>query len=145
MSRPLNRVTPSLPVNKMVTHAIVAPLTTHWRKASCEEVGCLDFHNGWGLNTAGISDNAVWLAKTSGRTFTVEYDDNGAEVLLFESGQPCFRASEHRIRIDREELFILRNGDWRGNPDGAGAWPLVFSGADAWKDSLSTTLDRCQG
>jgi hypothetical protein len=143
--RPLNRIDPALPVTAMMTHAIVAPLTTHWRKATCEEVGCLDHRNGWGLNTAGLDDSQIWTAKNSGRRFIVEHDSDGAEVLMFESGQPCFRESEHRIRRDREELFIARSGDWRGNPDGTHVKPLVFSGADSWKDSLNTNLDRCRG
>lgn len=144
MTRPLNRWPVELPVTKMVTHTILAPLTTHWRKATCEEVGCLDFHHGWGLDTAGLTEGQIGAAKKSGRRYHVEHDANGAKRLLFEAGQPCFRASEHRIRLDREELFLQRPGDWRGNPE-PHAKPLVFSGAESWRDSLHTTLERCRG
>lgn len=145
MNRPLNRIMPQLPVTAMVTHAIVAPLATHWRPATCEEVDCAHYLNGWGLRTAGVPAADVALAKQSGRKFVVTPDEHGFDVLTFEAGQPCFRASQHRIRIEREELFVKRPGDWRANPDGLGAKPLVFSGADAWHDSLGTTLDACQG
>jgi hypothetical protein len=144
MNRPLFRPDPLLPVTQMVTHAIVAPLVTHWRKATCEEIGCLHFHHGWAFHTAGMSPKLLAAAKTSGRQYRVERHESG-ETWVFEPGQPCFRASEHRIRLDREELFIRRSGDWRGNPDGRGTKPLIFSGADAWKDSLGTTLDHCRG
>lgn len=142
MHRPLNRIQPTAPVEQMRTHAIYAPLDTHWRRATCEEFGCLAFQHGWSLDTAGLTESQVETAKKSGRTYTTVPGENGADVLVFGPGQPCFRASEHRIRIDRPELFIARNGDWRGNPDPPGTKPTVFSSADSWRDSLGTTLDR---
>jgi hypothetical protein len=144
-ARPLNRPDPVLPVTKMVTHAILQPLSTHWRPATCAEIQCEHYTSGWGLNTAGLPEQTIALAKNAGRKFIVEHDENGAEVLLFEAGQSCFRAAEHRKLVDREPLFVSRSGDWRGNPDGPSARPRVFSGAEAWKDSIGTTLDRCQG
>lgn len=142
MHRPLNRIQPTAPVTAMRTHAIFAPLETHWRKATCEEFGCLAYHQGWALDTAGLTEQQIELAKKSGRHFTAVSGENGADVLVFGPGQQCFRVSEHRVRIERPELFIARNGDWRGNPDPPGTKPLVFSSADAWHDSLGTQLDR---
>lgn len=142
--RPLNRPVPKISVENMMTHAIFAPLGTHWRKATCEETGCLDYRNGWGLDITSAGPVAADAAKRSGRRYRSMRAENGDEHLIFEAGQPCFKASEHRVRVDRPELFVCRSGDWRGNPDGNVA-PLVFSGADAWKDSLGTALDRCQG
>ncbi len=142
ISRPINRMPTSVPVDKMLTHAILAPVATHWRKATCAEVDCAHWRQGWGLRTAGLDAASVDAAKRSGRRFVVEHDENGAEVLMFGSDQPCFRASEHRVRADRPELFVMRRGDHRGNPDPRGTKPLLFSGADAWKDSLGTTLDN---
>ena len=141
MHRPLNRIQPTAPVDQMRTHAIFAPLETHWRKASCEEVGCLAFHMGWTLDTVGLPEKDVELAKRSGRVYTIVPGEHG-DVLAFGPGQSCFRVSEHRIRIERPEIFVARNGDWRGNPDGNQAKPVIFSGADAWRDSLGTTLDN---
>lgn len=145
MRRPINRVMPVLPVTKMVTHAILAPTGSHWRKATCAEIECEHHAKGWGLNTAGLTEEQLWAAKHSGRRFAVTHDEQGAEVLLFEPGQECFRAGQHRVRIEREPWFVRRSGDWRGNPDGPKAEPLVFSGADAWRDSVHTFLDRCTG
>ena len=144
MQRTLNRPTPRLPVEKMRTHAISAPTASHWRKATCAELDCEHYLKGWVLATAGLSSADVHLAKTSGRRFLVTRDEQGAEVLNFVAGQPCFRADEHRKRLDREPWFYARNGDWRGNPDGRLAQPLVFSGADSWADSLSTLLEKFQ-
>lgn len=144
-ARPLNRPDPLLPVTKMVTHAILQPLQTHWRKATCAEVDCEHYLNGWGVAKRYVDDRLLASIKQAGYRFsTVEIED-GQEHLWFEAGQLCFKAGEHRKLTDREPLFVARSGDWRGNPDGANAKPLMFSGADAWKDSLGTTLDRCQG
>lgn len=126
---------------KMVTHAIVAPLGSHWKRATCEEYGCLPHQNGWRLETAGLTAEQVATAKRSGRRYVVEHDAQGAEVLIFEAGQQCFRVSEHWVRLEREEFFLRRPGDWRGNPDPHSS-PLVFSGADAWHDSIGTQLDK---
>lgn len=143
-ARPLNRPTPLLPVGNMVTHAILQPVQTHWRKATCVEVDCDHYLNGWGMDAGSVPAKAIALAKRSGRRYRSIFSESGVEQLIFEAGQPCFKASEHRALLDREPVFIRRSGDWRGNPDG-NVKPLVFSGADSWKDSIGTTLDRCQG
>jgi len=142
-ARQLNRVMPQLPVTAMRTFAIVAPTTTHFRPATCQEVDCPAFQYGWTLATAGQPAVLVHAAKNSGRAFIAVRDETtGAEQLIFESGQPCFKASTHRVRVDRPEIFLSRNGDWRGNPDGPRATPTRFSGADAWADALHTQLER---
>lgn len=139
---PVMRIMPEIGNQHMITHAVFAPVGTHWRKATCEEVGCLAHHNGWSLDTTGVPADLVELAKRSGRRYAATRDEEtGAEVLHFEAGQPCFKASEHRMRLDREEIFIRRAGDWRGNPN-PGDKPQVFSGPDAFTDSLHTNLEQ---
>lgn len=136
------RVPVDIPNQHMITHAIFAPLNSHWRKATCDEVGCLAHHNGWQLDTAGLPADLVALAKRSGRRYATERaEDTGAEVLHFEAGQPCFKASEHRVRLEREEVFLTRPGDWRGNASPTDK-PRIFSGADAFADSLHTHFEK---
>lgn len=141
--RKLNRVVPEIGAELMRTHAISAPVATHWRRASCEDIGCLPYRNGWTLSTAGLDDQMIHTAKNSGRSFTVTRDADGAEVLVFEPGQPCFKTSTHRQRLDREEVFLARDGDWRGNPRRTDS--MIFSGPDAWADSLHTATDQFGG
>lgn len=144
-ARPLNRPDPLLPVTKMVTHAILQPLLTHWRSATCAEVDCAHYLNGWGVAKRHVDDRLLAAIKQAGYRFSTIEIEEGQDHLWFEAGQPCFKAGDHRLPVGRDPLFVARSGDWRGNPDGANAKPLVFSGADAWKDSIGTTLDRCQG
>lgn len=141
--RKLNRVMPELAAHNMITHQIAAPLATHWRRATCEEVGCLAHHHGWSYHASGMPAEVTDAVKRSNRRYRVERDENtGDEVLHFEAGQPCFQASTHRIRIERPELFVVCDGDWRGNP--RKTEPQILSGADAWADSLHTRLDMCR-
>jgi hypothetical protein len=143
-TRTLNRVMPKIPVTAMRTFGIVAPVSTHFRPATCEDIGCLAYHHGWTLDTAGLPAELVHDAKTSGRSYTTtRAEDTGAEVLVFAAGQPCFKAAAHRVRVDRPEIFVSRNGDWRGNPDGPSATPTQYSGPDSWADALHTQLERC--
>lgn len=141
-TRTLNRVQPQLPVTMMKTFAILAPVATHFRPATCEEIGCMAFHYGWSWETGGKPQEMVDAVKKSGRKYTTAAVDGG-ELLVFEAGQPCFKASAHRMRVERPEIFLTRNGDWRGNPDGPSAEPLIHSGPDAWADDLNTTLEAC--
>lgn len=139
VSRQLFRPEPRLPVQSMQTHHILAPASSHWRKATCAEVGCLPYHHGWVLPLEGLDEGDIWQARNSGRGYRQETNEDGKVFLHFEAGQPCFRASTHRIRIERPELFIVRNGDWRGtdNED-----PIRFSSAESWRDHLGTHLDK---
>ncbi len=139
MTRPLNRVTPKLPAAAMLTHEMAAPLATHWRKATCEEVNCPEFLNGWMLPLAGLDDGDIWQARNSGRRYREQPTDAGP-VLIYEAGQPCFRESTHRLPLDRPPLFIARDGDWRGNPRGTD--PVIFSGADPFVDHFNTHMER---
>jgi len=143
MQRQLNRNTPELGPEHMRTHAILAPLATHFRKATCEEVECEHYAHGWGVPAKHLTEQDLHDIKASGRAYTKVQIKEGEDHLWFAPGQPCFRASIHVIRIDRPELFVVRDGDWRGNPRKTET--QVFSSADSWADSLNTNLEQLQG
>lgn len=144
MQRPLNRIEPGLPAVAMRTHAIIAPLKTHFRTATCEEIDCQAWREGWGLAKKHLNEEDVARFKALGFRFTTLQIKEGEDHLWFEAGQTCFRgkAGEHHTRVDRPELYVARDGDWRGNP--LGTEPTVFSSADSWADSLNTNLERLQ-
>lgn len=128
--RPMNRVEPAMPPEAYKTFAIVAPVSTHWRPAACAEVDCPDYRNGWRVRVEGLPPEMLHDARTArhqvnGRWVPYRYVEqrvaDGETWLMFESGQPCFRAATHRTRIDRPELYVVRDGDHRGNPRGTKA------------------------
>lgn len=116
--RPLNRITPVGPVQGYRTFQVVAPLSTHWRAATCQEVDCPQYLGGWRIRVEVLEPQMLHTARTSGRKFSELHVAEGENWLVFEAGQPCFRASEHRKLLDRQEIYIARDGDYRGNPTG---------------------------
>lgn len=100
------------------TYSIHAPIRTHFRKATCAEVDCPDYLHGWRVRLEILNEEQrVWVRQT-GRRFSEMPVRPGETWLVFEAGQPCFRATEHRARVEREELYVIRDGDTRGNPTG---------------------------
>lgn len=114
----MNRIQPQGRVQDYRTFQITSPLSTHWRKATCAEVDCPHYLNGWRVRVEGLPADMLHAAKTSGRKFTELTVVEGENWLVFEAGQNCFRAADHRKLLDRQEIFITRDGDWRGNPTG---------------------------
>jgi hypothetical protein len=83
----------------------------------CEQVACPAWRDGWesvidegtGLGKA----QAAYIRSQSGRTFREMRTEAGLTVFRFESGQRCF--ADHKTR---PELYLVRDGDFRGNPTG---------------------------
>lgn len=126
----MGRIQPQMGPAAYKTYSIVAPTSTHFRPATCAETDCPDYLNGWRVRIEGLLPEMLHTAKTArfqvnGRWVPYRYVEEqlaeGFTYLVFEAGQPCFRAREHRLRLDRPELFLVRDGDHRGNPRGTRA------------------------
>lgn len=116
--RPTNRIQPLGQAQDYRTFQIVSPLSTHWRPATCVEVDCAQYLNGWRVRVEGLPPEMLHTAKTAGRKFTELHVAEGENWLVYEAGQACFRATEHKKLLDRQEIYIARDGDFRGNPTG---------------------------
>ncbi len=113
------RIQPIGPVEAYKTYAIKAPIPTHWRAASCAEVECSHYANGWRTIVPATSDHADLIRSgRTGRAFTEKPAGAGLTEFVFPAGQACFRASQHKVPLERPPLYIVRGGDWRGNPTG---------------------------
>lgn len=147
------RPEPARPVTLMQTYGLSAPQATHYRRASCREVDCPNYANGW-VSGFDVTDPEQARAcrivrEKSGRLFTVqEISGRGgviANVLLtFGPGQECFL--QHRVQLEREPVYFLRDGDFRGNPTGR---KIVFSShvpfLDDWgehQEKIKTLVER---
>ena len=120
------------------TYQAKAPLDTHWTAATCAQVECEHYVNGWGVHVEAVGPELEHLARTSGRRYHEAQAGPGQTWLLFEPGQPCFEAGTHLRRLEREELFVLRDGDWRGNPTGRTATLTT----QTWLDDFGEHQDR---
>lgn len=118
----MNRPDPLMAPHQYKTYAIVAPRSTHFRPATCAETDCPHYLQGWQSAIDESSDlgqgQAYYIRKQSGRRFTEARHADGLTVFTFEAGQECFNSSKHVARLDRPELFLVRDGDHRGNPRG---------------------------
>lgn len=135
----LNRMI-STPAHQRRTYQIDQPLQTHYRLATCQEVDCRDYANGW-VNGFDLTDPekaaaARWVRDHSGRKFTAQLTD-GKVVLTFPAGQTCFKT--HRVPLDRPPIMIVRGGDHRGNPRRE---RIVHTSAESFVDQWATDLDR---
>lgn len=141
MRQPM-RIDPKLPVQAVKTYQILAPAQTHFRAATCAEVDCSNYLHGW----ASVIDESTELGKAqahyirnqSGRRFTEDRNHApGMTLFVFEAGQTCF--AQHKARLDRPEIFLVRDGDWRGNPTGN---RRQHTHADDWVDDFATNQQQ---
>lgn len=134
----MNRIQPNGRVQDYKTYQIVSPLNTHWESATCKEVDCPDYLKGWKLRVEGIPPEMLHAARTCGRRFTELDVTENEHWLIFEAGQPCFRAHEHRRLLDKQEIFVVRDGDFRGNPTGN---VRKHTRPEFWVEEMSENLD----
>lgn len=116
MGMQINRPTPLLPASARKTFSILMPPETHWRKATCAEVDCPRYLKGWKAQVEVMTPEQKHIITQSKYRFEVLFLKPGETWMVFEAGQPCFQASLHRIQLGKPELFVVRDGDWRGNP-----------------------------
>lgn len=130
----VNRIQPAMPVNAYQTYQAVRPTKTHTRVATCREVDCSAYANGWTTTVADVSTDlgrrqANYIRLKSGRAYTAAQTGN-AVTFTFPPGQKCF--AEHRVDIDKPTIFLKRGGDWRAMT----FEPVRLSAAD-WVDDFA--------
>lgn len=134
----LNRAGPALPADRYQTFQVASPVSTHFRAATCEEVGCPEFLNGWTTRLDVATQGALIQAvRDSGRPPSAVITEGGAISFVFEAGTACFKATEHVVRLDRPEIFVTRRGDWRRSHS-----PRRYDRGDQWVDDFATNQDR---
>ncbi|MEV7389628.1 hypothetical protein [Streptomyces sp. NPDC091215] len=109
-------IEPAMPANAYQTYEVHAPQDVQ-QKSACERANCQAWRYGWesviDQSTPLGQQQAAYIRTQSGRTFREQRSDAGLTVFRFESGQRCF--AEHGTR---PELYLVRDGDRRGNPTG---------------------------
>lgn len=122
--RSINRFPAALPVGAMQTYRISSPRQTHTRPATCEEVGCKPYLNGWITRVPLGSPQHEALKRAVGKHPVDGIRRDGRDItsigspdaeFLFNPGTPCFKASTHRKSLERPEFYTVRGGDWRAN------------------------------
>lgn len=124
------------------TFQVVSPVSTHTRPGTCEDVQCGAYLRGWrltlDLGTPLGVQQAQYIKHQSGRSFKVVSQKDGLVELEFAANQPCF--TDHRIPLDRPEIYRVKGGDKRGNPTGA---PVrVHDRPEHWVEEFAENQDR---
>jgi hypothetical protein len=138
------RPEPALPVTAMKTYRIAAPLATHWRPATCAEVECPEYLNGWISDIDEATElgqrQATFIRCDRTRAHAEERLPSGLTRFSFPAGTTPFAGPrhDHRVQNGRPERFLERDGDWRGNPTG---WQREL-GVDDWADSFANHQDK---
>jgi len=118
-------------LNPYRTYQIVAPKPTHFRPATCEEVDCANWRSGWVTMLPEGDARADYIRHASGRHFT-EGREAGMVTFTFPAGQKCFGAADHRVPLERDPLFNVReNGLTRRH-----------TRPELWTEDFSEHLDR---
>lgn len=138
----LNRIEPNGPPSAYQTYAAVVPRATHTRPATCAEVECEHHVKGWATTVAPDSDQERLMLRAmrglvDGIRRHATYDHktrDGFRRYVFPAGQACFRASTHRVPLERDPVTLIRRGDWRRQGP-----PQVIA-VDEWIDRFDQNL-----
>lgn len=139
-----NRIKPNLAPAQYKTYGVTSPLTSHWRRATCEEFGCQAFLNGWESIVDISSDlgraQCEYLLKDKERSPRVEKVGETSYKFIYGPGFRCFKSDEHRVKNGRPALLLVKGGDWRGNPNRVPT--VVHKTWEDWADDFATHQDK---
>jgi hypothetical protein len=128
------------PVHTMRTYQMDQSIATHYRRATCAEVDCPARAHGWKMGF-DLSDPekaaaARWIRDHSGRSMSAQVIGDTV-TLTFPAGQDCFE--KHRMHLEREPFYVVRGGDFRGNPMRVST---RHRAADTFVDQWENDLDQ---
>lgn len=140
----VNRLVPAMGAEAYKTYAMSMPLATHWRPATCDEIDCAAWTNGWvstfDLGTDLGQQQYAYCKADGSRSFTEQRASLTLVKLVYAPGNRCFQAADHRAPLGRPPRFLVAEGDWRGNPRGIPA--RVHTRALDWVEDFSEHQDR---
>ncbi len=123
------------------TYRITAPAETHTRPATCKEVECPNWANGWvtrvDVSTALGQAQAKYIVEKSDRRFveTTRGKEGAFREYRFHAGQECF--TQHRVSLERPANYLRQPGKLIST-----GTTQVFSRPEDWRDEMGENLDR---
>jgi hypothetical protein len=129
---------PKMPGRFYKTYQIAAPIDTHTRRATCAEIDCTAYLEGWTYPKSKlVAEDLYDLVTHAGKRYReVKLDDSSETYLVFEPGQMCFQAATHRLSLERPELFFAGRGHFRSGYSARSA--NRFDNGEDWADSFAT-------
>ncbi len=134
------RLAPTGPVTAYKSYEFSMPPGTHTRPATCEQVDCPTQASGWitpvDESTTLGQKQAHYIRRLSGRIHT-EGPRDVFTLFTFPPGEECF--DTHTVALDRDPIFVVRGGDWRGNPRRE---RMTHDRPDYWVEDFAEHQDR---
>jgi hypothetical protein len=124
-----------------LTFAIRQPMVTHFRVATCAEVECQAYLGGWQLRVEQLSDMLLHTARNAGKKFMELEVSETEHYLVFEPGQPCFSAAQHRAPLERPAFFYAGRGHWSSRIFSTRT-AQKFNRPEDWAERMDEHLDR---
>lgn len=111
-----NRIMPQMEPHEYRTFSAKAPISTHWRKATCAEADCDAYLNGW-VTTVDVSTDLGkkqyhFITHDKERSYKEQRVDERYVQFTYAPGNRCF-GKQHVVSLERPNLYIVRDGDWR--------------------------------
>jgi hypothetical protein len=135
------RIEPRLPAHLVKTYRLVQPVSSHYRQAACREVECEAWRLGWVTTVNEATElgqrQAYYIRMHSGRKYRQRGMAGGFTEFWFGPGQQCF--ATHQVPLEREPLYVVQGGDWRGNPRREGR---RHTRAEFWVEDFATHQDK---
>ncbi len=137
----INRIQPLTDPRAYQTYQWLAPKASHFRPATCEEVECQEYLLGFVVTVDEHTELGQKQAHyirhdRSRRHEEIRTIDSTLTEFIFEPGQTGF-GHQHQVQI-RPEIFVKKDGDFRGNPTGR---KQILSQQD-WKDDFGEHLEN---
>lgn len=110
------------------TYRVTAPAKTHLRPATCKEVDCANWQNGFrsvvDVSTDLGQRQAAYIETLSARRF-IRSQAGSIVTYDFHPGQQCFQA--HTVPLERPALYVIRDGKARPRTVSADEWVDRFA------------------
>jgi hypothetical protein len=121
MSQALNRIPLNMTPDAYKTYRVLAPLHSHWRQATCEEIDCEAFIHGWKTTvdeSTELGQQQAYFIRHDKTRSATEHRDGGLTTFTYTAGQRCFAWMNHKTRVGRLDLFVVDGGTYDENPVG---------------------------
>ena len=108
---------------------IETPRSSHYRTASCAEVNCPNYQNGFQIILPTTMIVQIIAIRESRMQYNEEEMEGGLIRFVFAPGQECFegQAGEHKTNLERDPIFLKNR---------------TVQEPDQWKDGIVESLYR---
>lgn len=119
---PLNRMPQQLGPEYYKSYTMSMPLSSHWRKVTCEQYECDAWKYGFVLDIDVSTElgqkQFYYVTHDKSRKYSMQRPSLNQFKFVYPPGNAGFAGPQHDhyLPLGREPIFLVRGGDWRGNP-----------------------------